>query len=121
VSDEVFGIGNLTAGNTGDSSGSDYLSISASVPVGETGLTLGASWGTFSFENNGAFDYDDWKISAAFDMGKVNKLFDGVTVGAAYTDTNAARTAPVIGNVWTDLNNKYLGDSTTTVYITKAF
>jgi len=121
VSDEVFGIGNLTAGNTGDSSGSDYLSIAASVPVGDTGLTLGASWGTFSFENNGAFDYDDWKVSAAYDMGKLSKIAEGVTVGVAYTDTNAARTAPVVGNVWTDLNNKYLGDSTTSVWVSKAF
>lgn len=113
VSDEVFGFANAD--------GSDYLAISASVPVGETGLTLGASWGTFSFDNNSAQDYDDWKISASYDMGKVGKLFDGVTVGVAYTDTNASRAA------WTDLpvvdggNNKYLGDSTTTVYLTKSF
>jgi uncharacterized protein (TIGR02001 family) len=120
VSDEVFGFGNLTPGNTGDAQGSDYLSISASVPVGETGLTLGASWGTFKFENNGAADYEDWKVSAAYDMGKLGSVMDGVTVGVAYTDTNASRA------VWTDLappvgNSEFLGDSTTTVWISKAF
>ncbi|MFN3750570.1 MAG: TorF family putative porin [Thiobacillus sp.] len=110
VSDEVFGFANAD--------GSDYLSIAASVPVGETGLTLGASWGTFRFENNGSQDYDDWKVGAAFDMGKVGKVFDGVTVGVAYTDTNANRAA------WTETLTaapKFLGDSTTTVYVTKAF
>lgn len=120
VSDEVFGFGNLSAGNTGDADGSDYLAISASVPVGETGLTLGASWGTFKFENNGGADYDDWKVSAAYDLGKAIKVAEGVTVGVAYTDTNASRAA------WTELaptvgNSKFLGDSATTVWISKAF
>jgi uncharacterized protein (TIGR02001 family) len=116
LSDEVFGIGNLSGG-TGDADGSDYLGISASVPVGETGLTLGASWGTFSFKNNGNYDYDDWKVSAAYDMGKLGSVMDGVTVGVAYTDTDAN---PAF---WTEVapNTEFLGDSTTTVYITKAF
>jgi uncharacterized protein (TIGR02001 family) len=109
ISDEVFGFANAD--------GSDYLGISASVPVGETGLTLGASWGTFSFKNNGAQDYDDWKVSAAYDMGKLSSVMDGVTVGVAYTDTDADSA------VWTEPapNNEFLGDSATTVWISKAF
>lgn len=110
ISDEVFGFANAD--------GSNYLGISASVPVGETGLTLGASWGTFTFENNSAQDYDDWKISAAYDMGKLTPVMDGVTVGVAYTDTNASKSA------WTETltaNPQYLGDGTTTVWISKAF
>jgi uncharacterized protein (TIGR02001 family) len=107
VSDEVFGFANAD--------GSDYLAVSASVPVGETGLTLGASWGTFKFENNGAQDYDDWKVSAAYDMGKLSQVAEGVTVGVAYTDTNATR------GVWTDANGEFLGKDTTTVWISKAF
>lgn len=116
VSDEVFGIGNLTPGNTGDSSGSDYLSIAASVPVGETGLTLGASWGTFKFENNGVADYSDWKVSATYDMGKLGDKLSGVTLGVAYTDTDASKT------FWSELapNTDYLGDGTATVWISKA-
>ncbi|KVW96933.1 TorF family putative porin [Thiobacillus denitrificans] len=115
LSDEVFGFGPPVAG---DASGSDYLDVSASLPIGETGLTLGAHWGTFSFENSGAADYEDWKVSAAYDMGKLTPVMDGVTVGVAYTDTNASRA------VWTEAiapNNEYLGDSTTTVWISKAF
>lgn len=107
VSNEVFGFA--------DADGSDYLAISASVPVGETGLTLGASWGTFKFENNGAQDYEDWSVSATYDLGSAIKVAEGVTVGVKYTDTNADR------SVWTDFNNKFLGDSTTTVWISKSF
>ena len=107
VSDEVFGFANAD--------GSDYLDISASVPIGETGLTAGAHWGTFSFENNSAQDYDDWKVSLAYDVGTLSKVMDGVTVGVAYTDTDADRA------VWTDANSEFLGKDTTTVWISKAF
>ncbi|MGK2951118.1 MAG: TorF family putative porin [Thiobacillus sp.] len=107
VSDEVFGFANAD--------GSDYLGLSASLPVGETGLTLGASWGTFSFENNDAQDYEDWSVSAAYDMGKLSSVTSGVTVGLKYSDTDADSA------VWTDANGKFLGKDTTTVWISKAF
>lgn len=111
VSDEVFGFA--------DADGSDYIDLSASVPVGETGLALGAHWGTFSFENNDAQDYDDWSVSATYDMGKLTKVADGVTVGLKYTDTNAEKDA------WTQTYDNsspdFLGDGTTTVWVTKAF
>lgn len=106
VSKETFGFSNAR--------GSDYLSISANVPVGETGLTLGASWGTFNFENNSAQDYDDWKVSAEYDMGKLSGVLSGVTLGVAYTDTDADRA------VWTDANNKFLGKDTGYVWISKS-
>lgn len=106
ISDETFGFAN--------SDGSDYLEINASYPVGETGLTLGAHWGTFSFENNGAQDYDDWKISATYDMGKLSGVLSGVTLGVAYTDTDADSA------VWTDANNQFLGEDTGYIWISKA-
>ena len=105
LSDEVFGFGNAD--------GSYYLGLTGSLPVGETGLTLGASWGTFNFENNGDYDYDDWSVSAAYDMGKMSKVTEGVTVGMKYTDTNA-------DSVWTDANGEFLGDDAFTVWISKA-
>jgi len=117
LSDGVFGFP--------DATGSDYLAISGSLPVGETGLTLGASWGTFNFDGfnpgigqpNSVQDYDDWSISATYDMGKLSNVTSGVTVGLKYTDTNADRT------YWTEFppNNEFLGDSTTTVWVSKAF
>lgn len=97
-----------------DAKGSDYWDLSASVPLGETGLTAGAHWGTFSFDNVKAADYDDWKISLAYDMGKLGNTMSGVTVGVAYTDTNAKKA------FWTDFNGEYLGKGTTTVWISKA-
>jgi uncharacterized protein (TIGR02001 family) len=107
LSDEVFGFA--------DADGSDYLDVSVSVPLGETGLTAGAHWGTFNFENNGAQDYDDWKVSLAYDMGKLSDVVSGVTVGVMYTDTDADSA------VWTDGNGEFLGKDTTTVWISKAF
>ena len=110
VSDEVFGFANAD--------GSDYLGLSASLPIGETGLTLGASWGTFSFENNGGQDYEDWSVSAAYDLGKAVKVAEGVTVGLKYTDTDADKAA------WSETitaDPQFLGDATTTVWLSKAF
>ncbi|OGS92516.1 MAG: hypothetical protein A2061_10700 [Gallionellales bacterium GWA2_59_43] len=89
--------------------GSDYLDISASLPIGDTGLTAGAHWGTFSFKNNGAQDYDDWKISLSYDLGS------GMTVGAAYSDTNANNA------VWTDTPGNKLGEGQAFAWVSKAF
>jgi len=110
LSDEVFGV---------PSDGGDYLGISGSLPVGETGLTLGASWGTFGFDEEPDAEYDDWSVSATYDMGKLSKLGDGFTVGMKYTDTNAS-------DFWTELDppvgsGEFLGDSAFTVWVTKAF
>lgn len=106
LSDDVFGV---------KADGSDYLDVSASLPVGETGLTLGAHWGTFSFDETSAAEYDDWSVSATYDLGKLSKVTSGVTVGLKYTDTDAEE------SFWTDANGEYLGDGTTTVWVTKAF
>lgn len=100
--------------------GSNYLDISASVPLGETGLTAGAHWGTFNFENNSAFDYEDWKISLTYDMGKLGAKLSGMTLGVAYSDTNADP-GTVANRVWTDANGEFLGDSRGLVWVTKTF
>ena len=49
-------------------------------------------------------------------MGKLSSVTSGVTVGLAYTDTNAdeALSGPMT-------NGEYLGDGTTTFWISKAF
>jgi uncharacterized protein (TIGR02001 family) len=107
LSDEVFGFG--------DADGSYYLGLTGSLPIGETGLTAAASWGTFKFKNNGNQDYDDWSISATYDMGKLSKVTEGVTVGLKYTDTNADRA------YWTDANGEDLSKGTATFWVAKAF
>jgi len=108
LSDAVFGIGP-------NANGSYYFDLSGSLPVGDTGLSLGAHWGTFHFKNVSAMNYDDWKVSASYDLSKLGKLGDGMTLGVAYTDTNADE------SVWTDMNDKFLGKGATTVSISKAF
>lgn len=101
VSNGAFGFANAD--------GSNYLDISASVPLGDTGLTAGAHWGTFRFKNNGAQDYDDWKLSLAYDLGS------GMTVGVAYSDTDANDA------VWTDANGEKLGEGQGFVWVSKSF
>ncbi|MDP2432042.1 MAG: TorF family putative porin [Pseudomonadota bacterium] len=98
--------------------GSNYLDLSASVPIGETGLTAGAHWGAFNFKNNGGQDYDDWKVSLAYDLGQSSPVMSGMTVGIAYSDTNANSA------VWSNpvlLGGADLGKSTTSVWVSKSF
>ena len=111
ISNKVFGVT--------QADGTYYLDLSASVPIAESGVTLGAHYGTQEFKGaNGANDrlysYDDWKISATYDLGKASKTFDGVTIGVAYTDTNAK-------NAGYTILGKNIGKSQTTVWIAKSF
>ncbi len=109
ISDETFGFAN--------SRGSSYIDLSASVPIAETGLTAGVHWGKQDYDGsaNDPFDYEDWKVSLTYDLGKISNVTKGMTLGVAYTDTNAARAA------YTDANGLYMGDSQTTVWISKTF
>lgn len=133
LSNHVFGVN--------DARGTSYFDLSASFPVGETGLTLGAHYGiqkydgkdpinTNSANNDTLYSYDDWKISMAYDMGKVGKTFDGMTVGVAYTDTSSAHTcgygastqsSRVNNAACTGVYPKNIADSQTTVWISKTF
>ena len=71
--------------------GTNYLELNASVPVGDTGITVGAHVGKQTYK--GVFadglvlaglnpTYSDYKLSVAKD-------FSGYVVTLAYTDTNA--------------------------------
>lgn len=100
-----------------NSRGSNYLDLSASVPIGETGLTAAAHWGTFNFKNNAPQDYDDWKVSLAYDLGQVSKTLSGATVGIAYTDTDA--TSANWRNITADVTD--LSKSATSIWIAKSF
>lgn len=109
ISDETFGVAN--------SRGSSYIDLSASVPIADTGLTAGVHWGKQDYDGagNNVFDYEDWKVSLTYDLGKLSTVTKGMTLGVAYTDTDAARAA------YTDTNGLYMGDSQTTVWISKTF
>ena len=132
-------VGNKTFG-VADSSGTNYVDLSASFPIGETGLTLGAHYGiqnyrgrdranTNSASNDALYSYDDYKISLTYDLGKASKTFDGVTLGVAYTDTNRANTCGYgafnqrgnTNGACTGIFPKNIADSQTTVWISKSF
>lgn len=132
-------IGNKTFG-VADSSGTNYVDLSASFPIGETGLTLGAHYGIQSYRgrdpintntasNDALYSYDDYKISLTYDLGKASKTFSGVTLGVAYSDTSGANTCGYgafnqSGNTngaCTGIFPKNIADSQTTVWISKSF
>jgi uncharacterized protein (TIGR02001 family) len=99
-----------------DADGTWYLDISAALPLGETGLTLGAHYGMQEYSIDGdAVDeddasYNDWKISLTYDLGKATSVLGGTTLGVAYTDTDAEE------DFYGDL-----GDSQFVVWVQKVF
>jgi uncharacterized protein (TIGR02001 family) len=89
--------------------GTNYLELNASVPVGDTGITLGAHVGkqTFKPATASIYTYTDYKLSVTKDIG-------GYVVGLAYTDTNA-------GPAWTYATGGDWGKGTAAVSVTHAF
>ena len=124
-----------------DARGTSYLDLSAAVPIAETGLTLGLHYGMQKYDgkdpintnaatNDALYSYDDYKISLAYDMSKVGKTFNGMTVGVAYTDTSSANTcgygastqAGSVNNAaCTGVYPKNIANGQTTVWIAKTF
>jgi uncharacterized protein (TIGR02001 family) len=97
---------------TADADGTDYIEINASVPLTDTGITVGAHVGKQSYKgpNAGAgvtdLSYTDYKLS-------VSKDFNGYVVGLAYSDTDASAIYTVLG--------KELGKGTAVLSLTHAF
>ena len=84
-----------------DAQGTGYWDLGFVFPVADTGLTLGAHYGIQQFRgtdernvggasNDDLYSYNDWRISAAYDLGKVSKMLGGAEVGMMYTDTSGA-------------------------------
>jgi uncharacterized protein (TIGR02001 family) len=92
VSSETFGVN--------EGKGADYLDLSASVPIADSGVNLQAHvgkqrypnkpntayWGT-SGGDNSYFSYTDYKLG-------LTKEISGYTYGLAYTHANSKDTAP---------------------------
>lgn len=79
--------------------GTWYLDFGASIPLGETGLTLGLHYGIQDYSGkirgtsisyDDLLSYNDWRVSLAYDLGRASKTFAGVEIGAMYTDTSGA-------------------------------
>lgn len=133
LNDETFGVL--------DSDGTWYLDLGVTYPVGDTGITLGAHWGTQKFEgrdprnvggasNDDLYSYDDWRISVAYDLGKASKMLSGAEIGMMYTDTDGANACgygsinsagTAAGVACTGVYPKDLADSQFTVWFKKTF
>ena len=112
-----YSLNNKTFG-VGDSRGTWYLDLSASVPITEQ-FALQAHWGKQKFRghtagvsNNSVASYEDWRIGATF------ALPQNFTIGAYYTDTdmNATRRA-----FYTTPSGNFIGKESFVVYLQKTF
>lgn len=116
-----------------DADGTYYLDFSASVPVGETGLTLGAHYGIQEYkgtdsalpggcsDNDACYSYKDWKISATYDLGKLGSKLTGATFGVAYTDTSSANNLGYGSTTEGGVYPSNIADSQVTVWVQKVF
>ncbi len=95
-----------------DARGTNYVALSASYPVPDTGITLGAAYGkqTYKGVNAGtgatSLTYSDYKLSATKD-------FSGFVLGLAYSSTDAEA-------AYTILDNE-LGKDTAVLSLTRSF
>lgn len=101
-----------------NASGTSYVDLSASYPVADTGITLGAHYGAQTFKGATAdalkvagFDptYSDYKLS-------VSKDFSGYVLGLTYSSTNAKD-----NGYYSNPTNKNLGKGTAVLSLTRTF
>lgn len=109
--DDTFGVP--------DARGTDYIDLSASYPVPDTGITLGAHVGKQKYRGSSAAyvaaggpsaSYTDYKLS-------VTKDFSGFVLGLAYSNTNANGGAGQFYNVL----GKDLGRDTLVLSLSRSF
>ncbi len=98
--------------------GTNYIELNASVPVGDTGFTVGAHAGKQTYKGlvadaltlaGNTATYSDYKVSVSKDIG-------GYVVSLAYTKTNARA-----GGFYTTPVGKNLGRGTGVLSVTHSF
>lgn len=120
ISTNTFGVN--------ESKGADYLDLSATIPLGESGFNLLAHVGKYNFPgnantpywgasggNNNFFDYTDYKLG-------LTKDYLGFTFGLAWSHANTKDAAPD-GQTTAYLNafGKNIGGSRVVLSVTKTF
>jgi len=87
-----------------DAAGSYYVDLSANVPLGKSGLTLGLHCGTQQFQGsaNDDYSYIDWKACLTYDLGKATDVLKGTTIGIACTGNDADEAIWGASNPMTD-------------------
>jgi uncharacterized protein (TIGR02001 family) len=114
-----------------DSSGTWYLDLTASVPLGDfvkalDGVTFIAHYGKQKYDgsdprnvggrsNNDLYSYDDWKIGLSYTLPQ------NFTVGAFYTDTNSANPLGYGSVGEGGVFPRNIAKSTGTVFVQKTF
>ena len=101
-----------------DAKGTNYIDLSASYTIPNTGVSLGAHYGKQTYKGSsakytaaiasGTPTYSDYKLS-------VSKDFSGYVLGLAYSDTKDASA------FYTSLQNKKLGKGTAVLSLTRTF
>jgi len=85
-----------------DAAGTNYIDVSASYALGDSGYTLGAHYGKQSYKGTAADalknnpvggvsqdpSYTDYKLSVTKDISSLAKDLSGTTIGLTYTNTN---------------------------------
>lgn len=109
-----------------DSSGTDYLDLTAALPIGDTGFTLIGHVGRQNFRGTNSalwagtgcdqscLDYTDWRIAAT-------KEFMGLNFSLAYSRADTKATTPTGAAVWNNNYRRNIGDGTWTVGVQKTF
>ena len=114
-----------------DSSGTGYLDISATVPLGDfakelTGFTLMGHWGKQKFRgtdprtaavgsNDALYSYEDWKVGVSYALPK------DFTIGAFYTDTSGANVLGYGSVAQGGVFPRNIAKGTGTIYLQKTF
>jgi uncharacterized protein (TIGR02001 family) len=95
-----------------NANGTSYIDLSASYPIADTGVTLGAHYGKQDYKGtaNSGLTYSDYKLSASKD-------FSGYALGLAYSSTN---TKKGVGTAYNYLGND-LGKGTAVLSVTHSF
>jgi len=112
-----YSLDNKTFG-VGDSRGTWYLDLSATVPITDKFNVL-AHWGKQKFKgetggisNDSVASYEDWKIGATYSLPK------DFTIGAFFTGTDMSDDQK---RFYTSAGGRHIGKDTFTVYLQKTF
>ena len=106
-----------------NASGTNYIDLSASYPIGDSGYTLGAHYGVQTYVGsttdalkaanpNSDPTYSDYRVSVSKDFGNT------YAVGLTYSGTNVKTGT---GAYYTNPQGKNLGQSTAVVNVTRTF
>jgi uncharacterized protein (TIGR02001 family) len=124
-----YSINNKTFG-VRDASGTWYLDLTASVPLGNSGFTAIAHWGKQKYngtdtrnpvvggviqDNDAVWSYEDWKIGVTYALPR------DFTIGAFYTDTSGTSAFGYGSVAEGGVYPRNIGKGTGTIFIQKTF